>query len=93
MSKEKIRVGVIGVGYLGRFHALKYAAMDDVQLIGVADTNSEQAQAVAEECATKAFTDYLPLLDEVEAVSIVVPTIYHHAVAIACLEHGVDILL
>jgi predicted dehydrogenase len=93
MSKERIRVGVIGVGYLGRFHALKYAAMDDVQLIGVADTNPEQVKAVAEECSTKAFTDYHPLLEEVEAVSIVVPTIYHHAVAIACLEHGVDILL
>ncbi len=93
MSKDKLRVGVIGVGYLGRFHALKYAAMDDVQLVGVADIKPEQAQAVAEECATKAFTDYLPLLEEVEAISIVVPTIYHHAVAIACLNHRVDILL
>ncbi|XCN72671.1 MAG: Gfo/Idh/MocA family oxidoreductase [Candidatus Electrothrix aestuarii] len=93
MSKEKLRVGVIGVGYLGRFHALKYAAMDDVQLVGVADADPERAQTVAEECGTKAFADYQPLLEHVDAVSIVVPTVYHHAVAIACLEHGVDILL
>ncbi|MCI5149437.1 MAG: gfo/Idh/MocA family oxidoreductase, partial [Candidatus Electrothrix sp. MAN1_4] len=98
MSKEKLRVGVIGVGYLGRFHALKYAAQDDVQLIGVADTAPGQAQLVAEECSTKecstkAFTDYLPLLEQVDAVSIVVPTVHHHTVASACLEHGVDILL
>ncbi|WP_339137879.1 MAG: Gfo/Idh/MocA family oxidoreductase [Candidatus Electrothrix sp. GW3-4] len=93
MSKEKLRVGVIGVGYLGRFHAMKYAAMDDVQLVGVADADSARVQEVAEECSTKAFTDYQPLLEHVDAVSIVVPTVYHHAVAIACLEHGVDILL
>ena len=93
MSKEKLRVGVIGVGYLGRFHALKYAAQDDVQLIGVADIDPEQAQRVAEECSTKAFTDYLPLVEQVDAVSIVVPTVHHHSIASACLEYGVDILL
>ncbi len=93
MNEEKLRVGVIGVGYLGRFHAMKYAAMDDVLLIGVADADPICAQAVAEECSTKAFVDYQPLLEQVDAVSIVVPTVYHHAVARACLEQGVDILL
>ena len=93
MNKEKLRVGVIGVGYLGRFHAMKYAAMDDVRLVGVADTDPVRAQAVAEECSTKAFVDYQSLLELVDAVSIVVPTVYHHAVAMTCLEYGVDILL
>ena len=93
MNEEKLRVGVIGVGYLGRFHAMKYAAMDDVLLVGVADADPLRAQAVAEECSTKAFADYQLLLEEVDAVSIVVPTVYHHAVAMACLEQGVDILL
>ncbi|XOF34211.1 MAG: Gfo/Idh/MocA family oxidoreductase [Candidatus Electrothrix sp. YB6] len=93
MNNSKLRVGVIGVGYLGRFHAMKYAAMEDVRLIGVADVDQARAQAVAEECGTKAFTDYQPLIEQVDAVSIVVPTVHHHAVAVACLEHDLDILL
>ncbi|MCI5196866.1 MAG: gfo/Idh/MocA family oxidoreductase [Candidatus Electrothrix sp. AW5] len=93
MSKEKVRVGVIGVGYLGRFHAMKYAAMDDVRLVGVADTNPDRAKEIAEECSTTPFTEYQVLLEQVDAVSIVVPTVYHHAVAMTCLEYGVDILL
>ena len=90
---KKIKVGVIGVGYLGRFHAQKYAAMDDVELVGVADVDRKQAETVAEECSTAPYTDYQALLDEVDAVSIVVPTIYHHEVAVSCLERGIDILL
>lgn len=88
-----MRVGVIGVGYLGRFHAQKYAAMDDVELAGVADVDRTRAEAVAKECGTAAFTDYQQLLAQVEAVSIVVPTVYHHQVAHSCLERGIDILL
>ncbi len=90
---KKLKLGVIGVGYLGRFHAQKYAAMDDVDLIGVADIDLERAESVAKECNTSPFTDYLALLDLVDAVSIVVPTIYHHQVSAACLERGIDILL
>lgn len=90
---ETIKVGVIGVGYLGRFHAQKYAAMDGVELIGVADTDPDQAARVAEECGCKAYTDYKQLLPEISAASIVVPTTYHHRVALDCIEHGVDMLL
>lgn len=93
MNPHKIRVGVIGVGYLGRFHAQKYAAMDDVELAGVADVDQKRAEAVAKECGTVAFTDYRELLKQVDAVSIVVPTVYHHKVALSCLELGIDILL
>lgn len=90
---EKIRTGVIGVGYLGRFHAQKYAAMDDVELVGVADIDLQRAKTVAEECSTRAFREYGDLLDEVDAVSIVVPTIHHHEVAGACLDRKIDILV
>ena len=93
MNEEKLRIGVIGVGYLGRFHALKYAAMDDVQLVGVADRDQLRARTVAEECSAKPFTEYQSLLEHVDAVSIVVPTLFHHAVAADCLDHGIDILL
>lgn len=88
-----MRVGVIGVGYLGRFHAQKYAAMPDVRLAGVADVDQARAKAVAAECGTVPFADYRELLAQVDAASIVVPTIYHHQTAMTCLERGVDILL
>jgi len=90
---KKIRVGVIGVGYLGRFHAQKYAAMNGVKLVGVSDIDAKRAQAVARECATRFFGEYDELLSEVDAVSIVVPTVQHHKVAVACLEQKVDILV
>lgn len=90
---RKIKVGVIGVGYLGKFHAEKYAAMAEAELVGVADTNPEQAAAVAQKCATKAFADYRELLKAVEAVSVVVPTSLHHKVGMECLASGVDMML
>ena len=90
---KKIKVGVIGVGYLGRFHAQKYAAMKGVKLVGVSDIDAKRAQDVARECATGYFADYTELLSEVDAVSIVVPTVQHHTVATACLEQKVDILV
>jgi len=78
---------------LGRFHAQKYAAMPDVDLVGVADTDLERAQQVADECATRPFTDYHDLLGQVDAVSIVVPTSLHHEVAKACLLQQVDVMV
>ncbi len=90
---KKIRVGVIGVGYLGKFHAQKYAAMDDVDLVGVVDVDEAIAGRVAATCNTKPYTDYLQLLDHVDAVSVVVPTTYHHPVASACLDRGIDLLI
>ncbi len=90
---KNIKVGVIGVGYLGRFHAQKYAALEGVSLVGVADINPQQAQQVAKECSCRSLTDYQELLQTVDAVSIVVPTTYHHRVASDCLDAGIDILL
>ncbi len=88
-----IKVGVIGVGYLGRFHAMKYAAMDHVTLVGVADLNEQQVNKVAKECSCTPYTDYTELLPLVDAVSIVVPTSLHHAVAKACLSRKIDVMV
>jgi len=88
-----IRAGVIGVGYLGRFHAQKYAALEDVELVGVADTNKEQGEKVAEECSCTYFSDYYDLLNKVDAVSVAVPTSLHHSVGKDCLAAGVDMLM
>jgi len=89
----KTRIGVIGVGYLGRHHAAKYAAMADVELVGVADVNQARLREVAALHGTRAFEEFRDLLPLVDAVSIVVPTKQHFEVASACLEFGVDILL
>lgn len=90
---NKLRVGVVGVGYLGKFHAEKYALMDDVDLVGVVDTNMPHAEYVAEKVNTKAYSDHEDLLGKVDAVSIVVPTPAHYAIAKDFLENDVDILI
>lgn len=84
---------MIGVGYLGRFHAQKYAAASNAELLGVADTNTDQCQMVAGECHCACYSDYKKLLKDVDAVSIAVPTSAHHQVARECLLAGKDILL
>ncbi len=88
-----MKVGVIGVGYLGKFHAQKYAAMDEIELVGVADIDPVAAESVAKANNCVAFSDYRQLLQEVDAVSVVVPTSYHHEVALDCIEAGVDMLM
>src|SRR3990172_1572284 len=90
---KKIRVGVIGVGYLGRFHAEKYAQHPNVELIGVVDADAARAGEISNKLSTEAFTDISRLFGKVDAVSIVVPTVLHHRVAKQCLEQGIHILL
>jgi predicted dehydrogenase len=90
---KSVRVGVIGVGYLGRFHAQKYAALPEVTLVGVADPDQVQGKKVATECGCPFFNDYHELLAQVDAVSIVVPTSLHCHVAGECLDLGIDVLL
>ena len=58
---EKLRVGVVGVGYLGKFHAEKYARMADIELVGVADIDAAAAAAVADRLQTKAFNRHADL--------------------------------
>lgn len=67
--------------------------MTDVNLVAVADPNRDQAQRVAEECGTRPVDDFREILEEVDAVSVVVPTQRHHEVARECLSRGVHVLL
>lgn len=90
---RKIRVGVIGVGYLGRFHAEKYAKMDNVDLVGVVDINQERAHLVSKSVAAQAYFDYRDLFGKIDATSIVVPTPLHCKIATACLSQGIDCLI
>jgi predicted dehydrogenase len=88
-----IRTAVIGVGYLGRFHAQKYASLPNSTLVGVCDPVAKTRDAVAAELNVAAFADYRELLGRVEAVSIVTPTPLHFDVAKAFLESGASVLV
>jgi predicted dehydrogenase len=90
---QPIKAGVIGVGYLGRFHAEKYAALPEVDLVGVADANPERALEIAGPLNTRVFSDYRELLPLVDAVSVAVPTTSHFSVVRDCLEKGVQVLV
>lgn len=91
--KKKINVAVIGVGYLGTFHAEKYSQLEGVELIGVVDVDLHRAKAIAERFHTKGFDDPRAILPDADAVSIVVPTDFHYEVAKQCLEAGLDVLV
>jgi predicted dehydrogenase len=88
-----IRTAVIGVGYLGRFHAQKYASLPNSHLVGIADPSAAARGAVAAELRVAAHADYRELLGSVDAVSIVTPTALHFEVAKAFLDAGASVLV
>ena len=93
MSAEKIAVGVVGVGHLGKYHAEKYAASSKARLVAVVDTDQRCAGEVAERLGTQALTDYRHLFGRVQCVSVAVPTQLHHRVARDFIEAGIDVLV
>jgi predicted dehydrogenase len=86
-------VGVVGVGYLGRFHAQKYARNSRAELVGVSDIDDKAGRAVAAELGCEFFSDYRDLAPQVEAVSIAASTPAHFELARFFLEHGVNVLV
>jgi predicted dehydrogenase len=90
---KKLKCAVIGTGYLGKFHAEKYATLPDCDLVAVVDIDETAAKNVAEKHGAVALTDYASLLGTVDAVSIVVPTTLHHQVARDFLNAGVHVLV
>ena len=90
---KTLRCAVIGVGYLGKFHAQKYAKLPGCELVAVADSRLEVAQAVAKPLGCRAVADYHELLGQVDAVSVVVPTQAHHAVTLDFLRAGAHVLV
>ncbi len=93
MNTLPLRCAVIGVGYLGKFHAEKYAALKAVALVGVVDHNEKTAQEIAKKNNTTAYTHYEDLIGKVDAVSIVTPTLLHYEVAKFFLQNGVHVLV
>lgn len=90
---KRLRMAVIGVGHLGKEHARILAGLPDVELVGVADVNAEQAQQVARRLGTQAFAECWPLLNLVDAASVVVPTALHASVAREFLRRGIPLLI
>jgi predicted dehydrogenase len=90
---DKIKAAVIGVGYLGRFHAQKYAQLPECELIAVVDGREEVSRAVAAEVGTRAVFDHRELLGKVDAVSVVTPTPAHFEIARQFLVAGAHVLV
>jgi len=90
---KRLKTAVIGVGYLGKFHAEKYATLEQSELVAVVDNDANAAAQIAAQNNTRAVTDYRELFGKVDAVSIVVPTDLHHRIARDCLENGMDVLV
>jgi len=93
MATERVRAAVVGVGYLGAFHAEKYANLPGVELVGVVDANRERAEAIGRTVGVPAFGGIEDLFGRIDCASIAVSTPAHYAVAAALLERGVDVLV
>jgi predicted dehydrogenase len=90
-----LRAAVIGVGSMGRNHARVYASMEGVNLVAVSDTNQAMAEQTAYTYRCNAYTDYREMLarENLDLVSVVVPTRYHYAVAADVIDHGIALLI
>ena len=92
MSKI-LKVAVVGVGHLGKWHADKYAACEACQLLAVVDTNIENAREIAQKHGADAYSDYRDIIPLVDAISLVVPTSLHYKIAREFLEAGIHCLI
>ena len=89
----RLPIGVVGTGALGRHHARHLASLEEARLVGVYDADPARGRAVADELGTTSFPDLDALLEQVEAVTVAVPTPAHAAVGLRALERGVPVLM
>ncbi len=90
---QLLKVAVVGVGHLGKWHADKYAAAPDCELVAVVDSNTANAQEVAQKHGADAYSDYRDIIPLVDAISLVVPTSLHYKIAREFLEAGIHCLI
>ena len=93
MSDKKLKVGVIGVGALGRHHARLYAASPNAEVVGIFDVQKETADAVGAEFGLKVFEKWEELAAQCDALSVAVPANYHAQATIPLLEMGKHVLV
>lgn len=90
---KKINIAVIGVGHLGQHHARIYNDLDNVNLLGIVDTNEEQLKTICERLNTKGYKSYKDIPEKIDAVSLAVPTKYHYDIALDLLNDGINVLI
>ncbi len=90
---KPVRVGVVGVGYVGQHHARIYSELPGVDLVGVVDIDEARLQEIGERHRIQLCRDYRELLGKLDAVSVAVPTLLHYSIAKEFLECGVDVLV
>ena len=90
---KKLRTAVIGAGYLGKYHAEKYALLDTAELIAVCDKDEGVAKSIAKKNRCEAVTNYHDLIGRVDAVSIVTPTCTHYDIGHFFLSNGIHVLM
>lgn len=88
-----IRAGVVGTGHMGHYHVAVYSEIPEVELVGIVDVDGDRVRKLADQYNTVPYTDYRSLIDQVDLVSIAVPTDLHYPVAMDFLSHGVNVLL
>jgi predicted dehydrogenase len=89
----RLRLGVVGVGYVGELHAQKYAAMEDIDLVGLADIDFERAKDVARKYNTKGYNSHTELLPHVDGLSLAVPAASHYEIGHDILTYGTHLLI
>ncbi len=90
---KPLRMGVIGVGNMGRHHVRVLSLLKDIELVGLSDINLERGLELASKYRTHFFENYLELLPHVDAICIAVPTKLHYQVGMNCLKAGVHVLI
>jgi predicted dehydrogenase len=90
---SKLKLGVIGTGHLGKLHTKMFRSIENCELIGIYDSNLDQAKAVSEEFGVPSVTSLEDLLSKVDAVSIAATTTAHHVLAKKCFEKGVHVFI
>ena len=84
--KEKVKIGLIGVGHLGKIHLKLLKEIEGYEVVGFYDSNEETAAKVAAEFGVRAFANQQALIDHADALDIVTPTTAHYACAVAALK-------
>ena len=88
-----LRVAVIGAGHLGRIHARIAAALEEIELVAVADPVAEARDSVANEVRTRSVADYRELIGEIDAAIVATPTSTHHAIGVELLASGLPLFI
>lgn len=89
----KTKVAVIGVGYLGEFHAQKYFESKNADLIGIVDTDVKRCAEISKKYNVKIYRDFKDIINYVDAVSVVVPTNLHFKIAKYFIQHKKHVLI